>query len=105
MPTWILGEFATPKALVDAAGVLRDQRLGELDTYSPYPLHGISEALGLKPSRVRPIALVAAVCGCVGGYLMQWWPNAVDWPINAGCAMLAANVSTLRSKRRCTPRS
>ena len=84
MKSFVLGEFATPEAVVAAAGKLHAAGRPGLDAYSPYPLHGIDEALGLKRSPVPLFALVGGVTGAASGYLMQWWMNAVNYPINVG---------------------
>jgi hypothetical protein len=84
MRTFVLGEFSTIDAVLKAAATLRDARVGTLDAYSPYPLHGMEEALGLPRSRVPLMALVCGVSGACGGYLLQWWCNAYDYPLNVG---------------------
>jgi hypothetical protein len=84
MATWVLAEFKDEPALYAAARRLRELGHKRLDAYSPIPLHGIDEALGLRRSVVPLIALVGGVLGACGGYLMQWWMNAVDFPINVG---------------------
>jgi hypothetical protein len=84
LASWVLAEFRDEAALCVAARRLRELGHRRLDAYSPVPLHGIDEALGLGRSAVPLIALVAGVAGAVGGYAMQWWMNAVDFPINVG---------------------
>ena len=80
--SWVLAEFKDEAALCAAARRLRELGHTRIDAHSPVPLHGIDEALGLKRSVVPLIALIAGVSGAAGGYLMQWWMNAVDYPIN-----------------------
>jgi hypothetical protein len=80
--TWVLAEFRDEAALCAAARRLRELGQRRLDAYSPVPLHGVDEALGLRKSPVPLIALIGGVSGAAGGYLMQWWMNAVDFPIN-----------------------
>jgi hypothetical protein len=82
MASWVLAEFRDEAALCAAARHMRELGHRRLDAYSPVPLHDIDEALGLRRSVVPLIALVAGVAGAAGGYLMQWWMNAVDYPIN-----------------------
>jgi hypothetical protein len=52
-----------------------------MDAYSPFPIEELHEALGAHHSRLPLIVLVGGVLGCAGGYLMQWWMNAVDYPL------------------------
>ena len=81
---FVLGEFNQPQACVDAARKLRDAGISGLDAYSPSPMHGIDEALGLPRSTVPIVALAGGMLGACGGYAMQWWMNGVDYPINVG---------------------
>jgi len=82
MASYVLAEFREEAALFAAARRLRELGHRRLDAYSPVPLHGAEEALGLRKSIVPLIALVAGVTGAVGGYVMQWWMNGVDYAIN-----------------------
>ena len=84
MRRFVLGEFGEPEAVVEAARKLREQGVSGLDAYSPYPLHGIDEALDLPRSKVPIVALTSGVLGACGGYAMQWWMNARDYSINVG---------------------
>jgi hypothetical protein len=82
MKRYVLGEFSQPALLVEATRRLRQAGVTGLDAYSPYPLHDIDQALGLKRSPVPIVALVGGLSGACGGYFLQYWMNAVDWPIN-----------------------
>lgn len=84
LDSWVLAEFATPEALVDATRQMREKGFLGMDTYSPYPLHGGSEALGLPPSRVPFIALGGSLTGLVTALAMQTWMNTIDYPLNIG---------------------
>jgi hypothetical protein len=81
---YVLAEFKDDRALLAAARRLRAMGHRHLDLHSPYPLHGADEALGLARSKVPLIGLIGGVSGAVGGYLMQWWMNSVDYVINVG---------------------
>jgi hypothetical protein len=82
MKACVLGEFEREHALLDAARALRAR--AKVDIHSPYPLHGTDEALGLKRSTVPLVALVGGVTGAATGYFIQWYMNALDWPLNVG---------------------
>ncbi len=84
MTAWVLAEFERERALLDAARALRARGHRGIDLHSPYPLHGASEALGLRRSAVPLVALVAGVVGAASGYLLQWWTGGVAWPLNVG---------------------
>src|SRR4051794_23871523 len=84
MDSWVLAEFATPDELVKATNEMRLKGFEGMDTYSPYPLHGGSEALGLPPSKIPLIALCGAITGTVTALAMQTFMNTIDYPINVG---------------------
>jgi mono/diheme cytochrome c family protein len=71
-------EFDSPGALVTAAERVRDAGYTRWDTYSPFPVHGIDQAMGIRPTRLPWIVFVLGVCGFFGGLLLQWWTNATD---------------------------
>ena len=84
LDSWVLAEFPTPDDLVKATNEMRLKGFQGMDTYSPYPLHGGSEALGLPPSKVPLIALTGAITGACAAIAMQWWMNGIDYPLNVG---------------------
>jgi multisubunit Na+/H+ antiporter MnhG subunit len=84
LDSWVLAEFASAHDLVEATTQVRLKGYTNLDTYSPYPLHGGSEALGLTRSKVPLIALCGALTGLTAAFGMQWFMNAADYPINVG---------------------
>jgi hypothetical protein len=80
----VAGEFESGPALLEAAGALREAGVTGVDLYSPYPLEGADEALGLSRSRVPLWTLAGGLFGASFGYLMQVFCNAWDFPINVG---------------------
>lgn len=75
----LLAEYDTPAALIRAARLVRDAGFRRWDTYTPFPVHGIEPAMGIKPTVLPWIVFGAGVTGCVGGLVMQWWMNAFDY--------------------------
>ena len=84
MKRYVIGEFTEPDECVRAVLHLRGMGLEGLDAYTPYPIHGIDDALGLPRSTVPLVAITGGVLGALGGYFMQAWMNGVDYPINVG---------------------
>ena len=80
-PSWLLAEFATPDELVAAAVGFRDAGYTDWDTHSPFPVHGMERAMGLRASRVPLYVLVLGLAGAAAGMLLQWWTAAVDYPM------------------------
>lgn len=83
-PYAILAEFDTPADLMHAAEVVRDQGFTRWDVYSPFPIHGMDDAMGLKNSKVGYFSFTGGVIGFTTGMLMIWWMNAVDYPVVIG---------------------
>jgi mono/diheme cytochrome c family protein len=78
----VLAEYDTPGELVEAARKVRDAGFTEFDCYSPFPVHGIDEAMGIKRTLLPVIIFCGGFAGTVGGLLLQWWTNAYNWPWN-----------------------
>jgi len=76
----LLAEFDDPNALIEASKKVRDAGYRKWDTHTPFPLHGIDEAMGIKWT-ILP--WIVAACGLTGGTIaigMQYWMNAVNYP-------------------------
>lgn len=76
----VIAEFPTASAVTDAARKIRQLGLTHWDVHSPFPIHGIDDVIGIKPTRLPWITLAAGAVGIVVALLMQWWMNAVDYP-------------------------
>jgi mono/diheme cytochrome c family protein len=75
-----MAEFSDEQALMDAARKVRDSGYTRTDAFTPFPVHGIDEALGIKPTILPFIVLCAGLTGLSIALLMQWWMNGVDYP-------------------------
>ncbi len=80
----IIAEFVTPADAMHAAEKVRDNGFRKWDVFTPYPVHGMDKAMGLKNSRVGWFSFIGGVTGFTSGMLMIWWMNAVDYPILIG---------------------
>ncbi|HEX7599498.1 MAG TPA: quinol:electron acceptor oxidoreductase subunit ActD [Polyangia bacterium] len=80
----VLGIFDTPDALMKAIPKVRASMLGTVEAYTPYPIHGIDEALGLRRSPLGGMVLVMGVLGAVTALGFQYWISAIDYPIITG---------------------
>jgi len=78
----LLAEFSDPGALLHAAEEVREEGYRHFDTYSPFPIHGMDDAMGLGNSKVGYFSFIGGVTGCATAYLLQWWTGAVDYPLN-----------------------
>jgi hypothetical protein len=79
-----MAEFSTAEALLEAARRSYAEGYRKMDGFSPFPVDGLSEALGFRRNRLPLIVLIGGILGCVGGFYLQYWISAVDYPINVG---------------------
>ena len=84
MHSFVLGQFDTAEGMLQAARKVREAGFPDVDAYAPYPVHGMEEACGMPKSRVPLLVLIGGLSGASGGYLLQWFCNAFDYPINVG---------------------
>lgn len=77
----LLAEFASPEDLKHAAREVREAGYTKWDAHSPFPVHGMDDAMGVRPTRLPWLVLLGGIAGCGGGILLQWWTNAIDYPV------------------------
>ncbi len=80
----LIAVFGTEHDILDATRAVRVAGLRVLDTYTPYPVHGLAEAMGLARSRLPVLCFVAAVAGAAVKLWFEYWTATVDWPLNVG---------------------
>src|SRR5881392_1208014 len=80
----IMAEFDSAQALVDAARKTHEAGYKKIDAYSPFPVEGLAEEIGFHHDEVPLVVLIGGLIGGATGYLMQYWMNAVDYPLNIG---------------------
>lgn len=80
----LLAEFDTPDRLLDAARAAHKAGYKRMDGYAPFPIHGLSAALGLRQTRLPWIVLAGGIVGCLGGFFMQYFASVIHYPYNIG---------------------
>lgn len=80
----IMAEFDTPTQLVDAARRVRDAGYVKTDAFSPFPLHEIDEALGIKRSILPYLIFAGGITGLMTGLGLTYFVHVIDWPIIVG---------------------
>lgn len=76
----LLAEFPTPEALVSAAEQVREEGYRRIDAFSPFPVHGLDEAMAIRPTVLPWVVLGAGLTGVVAALAGQWWTNTIDYP-------------------------
>lgn len=80
----VLAEFANPAELLEAAQALHDKGYTKFETWSPFPIHGMDDAMGLGGSKVPWIALAGGLTGVSIGASLQWWSGSQAYPLVIG---------------------
>jgi hypothetical protein len=86
----LMAEFENPNELVAAARRAREEGYRKMDAYTPYPMHELTEALGIRTTRLPLIVLAGAVLGCATGLGLQWFSATIHYPLNVGGRPLAS---------------
>lgn len=79
--TAILASFENPAQLLEAAKKLRDAGYTKYDCHSPFPIHGMDDAMGLKRSPLGYIVFAVAAIALLAGFTLEWWTSSVDYPL------------------------
>jgi Protein of unknown function (DUF3341) len=80
----VVAEFHDPQMLLDAATATREEGYTSIDAFSPFPIHGLAEAIGFHKSGLSAIVLVMGILGGIGGFFMCWYANVISYPLNIG---------------------
>jgi hypothetical protein len=75
----LIAEFANPGDLYTAVKGIRKAGYSRIDTFTPFPIHGMDRAMGLGPSMLGYFVIVGGLVGCGLALLMQWYMNDYDY--------------------------
>lgn len=81
---FIVGSFADPDQMMDGIDKLQKNHIGIYDCFTPMPIHGIEDKLGVKASRLPIAAFLFGCLGAVLGFSLLYYTMVHDWPINIG---------------------
>jgi hypothetical protein len=80
----VMGEFSDPHELVHAGRKIREMGYTKLDAMSPFPVHGIDDAIGVPYSKLGWIVICIGLCGTATAELLIWWCGAINYPLVIG---------------------
>lgn len=80
----LLAEFETPEQLLEAAHRAHDAGYKSIDAFTPLPVEGLAEAVGFHHTRLPVLVFIGGLLGCATGFLLQYYPNVIGYPLNIG---------------------
>ncbi len=80
----LIAEFDNPDDLLAAAHRAHAEGYRGMDAFSPMPIEGLAEAVGFERTNLPLAVLIGGFCGCIGGFLLQYYPSVIDYPLNIG---------------------
>ena len=83
-PYGLLAQFDTAADIFGAALKVRDAGYRKWDVFTPFPIHGMDEAMGLKKSKVGYFTFVGGFTGFFTGMTMIWFMNKFDYGLVVG---------------------
>lgn len=78
------GYFTTESGILHATKEARERGFAIADVFTPYPVHGLDEAMALKRSNLIWVGFAAGLFGLIFALILQIWTSAYDWPLNVG---------------------
>lgn len=81
---YLVATFNDEHDLVEASHELKNNKISIEDFYTPFPVHGLDDLLGITRSRLPYVTFVAGFIGLAFAMAFQVWTSSVDWPINVG---------------------
>lgn len=80
----VVGYYFDPQSLIEATRKVKERGFERFDAFTPFPVHGIDEAMGIKRSTLPYITFLAGMGGLSIGAFLTIWTHYFSWPINVG---------------------
>jgi hypothetical protein len=81
---FLVGSFSEPDAMVGSVATLRAAGVAIHDVFTPYPVHGLDQAMGIRRSRLPFVTLLAGLAGLCFALVFQYYTAVFDWPLDVG---------------------
>jgi len=78
----LLAEFDSAQSLLSAAKQVTAAGYTKTDAFSPFPIHGLADAIGFKEHKVPKIILAGGLTGLAAGWGLEYWSQVIAYPMN-----------------------
>lgn len=83
-----LVEFDSEESLKAGCQRVRDAGYSKWDAHTPYPVHGLDQAMGVRPTILPWIVFLGGVTGCTVGLILQLYTNGIELPFSLGSTLV-----------------
>ncbi|MDZ7288944.1 MAG: DUF3341 domain-containing protein [candidate division KSB1 bacterium] len=80
----LVSVFGNEHDLLGATKAAREKGYEIVDVYTPYAVHGLDTAMGVRPTRLAYVCFALGLSGAVAKLGFQIWTSAWNWPVNVG---------------------
>ncbi len=80
----LVGIFEHEDDILNATKAVREEGYRIVDVHTPYAVHGLDRAMGLRPSRLPWVCFLLGLIGAGAKVWFEFWTTATDWPVNVG---------------------
>jgi len=80
----LMAEFDAPEQILAAAQRASRDGYTRMDAYTPFPMEELTEALGIRQSKLSLFVLCCGIFGGLGGFFLQYFGAAINYPLNIG---------------------
>jgi hypothetical protein len=81
---FLVATFVRPDDVIDAVTAIRAHGLKIYDVYTPYPVHGLDDAMGIRRSRLGYVTFLAGLLGLASAIAFEFYAAVFDWSLNVG---------------------
>lgn len=79
----LLAQFDDVDTVMAAAEYCRDQGFTRWDVHTPFPVHGMDKAMGIRPTILPWLVLAGGLTGLATALGLQIWANVLSYPFLA----------------------
>lgn len=80
----LMAEFDAPEKVLAAAEKAKQEGYREMDAFTPFPMEELTDALGIRHSKLSLFVLCCGLFGAISGFFFQYWVAVIDYPLNIG---------------------